>query len=103
MTDAENRLWRVLRNKQLKNCQFYRQKIIGDYIVDFYCPAAKLVVEVDGSQHNSELGSELDNIRDEFLKKHGLRIRRINNLDVLKNLEGVVEVIVKDLETTFLR
>jgi very-short-patch-repair endonuclease len=100
MTDAESRLWRVLRNKQLKDLQFYRQKIIGDYIVDFYCPAAKLVVEVDGSQHYSGLGTETDYIRDQFLMDHGLRVRRVNNLDVLTNLEGVVEIIVKDLETT---
>jgi very-short-patch-repair endonuclease len=98
MTDAEHRLWYVLRNKQLNGFQFYRQKVIGDYIVDFYCPAAKLVIEVDGSQHYSQPGIESDKVRDQFLKDHGLRVRRVNNLDVLENLEGVVEVIVNDLE-----
>jgi len=48
MTSAEKLLWSKIRGKQLKNCQFYRQKIIGNYIVDFFCPKANLVIEVDG-------------------------------------------------------
>ena len=54
MTDAERFLWSRVRRKQLKGFQFYRQKNIGNYIVDFYCPAAKLIVEIDGGQHYSE-------------------------------------------------
>jgi very-short-patch-repair endonuclease len=54
MTDAENVLWLKLRRKQLKGYQFYRQKIIGKYIVDFYCPKANLVIEIGGGQHYSE-------------------------------------------------
>ena len=61
MTDAERLLWSRLRNRQLKGKQVYRQKIIGDYIVDFYCPKAKLVIEVDGGQHYTE--KELSKIR----------------------------------------
>ena len=56
MTDAENMLWFKLRRKQLKDHQFYRQKIIGKYIVHFYCPKANLVIELDGGQHYSEAG-----------------------------------------------
>jgi very-short-patch-repair endonuclease len=97
-TDAENSLWYFLRNKNLKGYQFYRQKMIGDYIVDFYCPKAKLVIEVDGGQHYSSPILESDKIRDEFLIKHGLRVRRVNNLDVLQNIEGVIEAILTDLE-----
>lgn len=51
MADAEKNLWAKIRGKQLKDKQFYRQKNIGNYIVDFYCPAAKLIVELDGGQH----------------------------------------------------
>jgi very-short-patch-repair endonuclease len=54
MTDAEKRLWSKIRRKQLKKIQFYRQKNIGDFIVDFYCPAAKLIIELDGGQHFSK-------------------------------------------------
>jgi very-short-patch-repair endonuclease len=60
MTDAENMLWLKLRRKQLKGHQFYRQKIIGKYIVDFYCPKANLVIELDGGQHYSEAGKAKD-------------------------------------------
>jgi hypothetical protein len=56
MTDAENMLRTKLRRKQLKGCPFYRQKIIGKFIVDFYCPKANLVIELDGGQHYSESG-----------------------------------------------
>jgi very-short-patch-repair endonuclease len=54
MTDSERLLWSRIRRKQLKGYQFYRQKVIGNYIVDFCCPAAKIIVEVDGSQHSEE-------------------------------------------------
>ena len=64
MTDAKRFLWSKLRRKQLKNYQFYRQKNIGDYIVDFYCPAAKLIVEVDGGHHFIEENIQKDETRD---------------------------------------
>jgi very-short-patch-repair endonuclease len=63
MTDAENMLWFKLRRKQLKGRQFYRQKIIGKYIVDFYCPKANLVIELDGGQHYSESAKAKDRTR----------------------------------------
>jgi very-short-patch-repair endonuclease len=62
LTDAEQRLWTRLRRKQIPGVQFYRQKPIGKYIVDFYAPAARLVVEIDGSQH-LEIKRELKKIR----------------------------------------
>ena len=58
MTDAERLLWSRLRRKQLNNFQFYRQRIIGDYIVDFYCPRSKLIIEVDGGQHYQDEGAK---------------------------------------------
>ena len=90
MTDAERRLWSRVRRKQLKDFQFYRQKNIGDYIVDFYCPAAKLIVEVDGGQHYSEANRLKDRERDKFLGDLGFRVLRFSNSDVFKNIEGVV-------------
>jgi len=93
MTDAERLLWSRVRRKQLKGFQFYRQKIIGNYIVDFWCPAAKIVVEVDGSQHYTEEGIRKDRIRDEYLQKLGYRVLRFPATEVCNNIDGVVQYI----------
>ena len=98
MTDAEIFLWSKIRMKQLNNCQFYRQKIIGDYIVDFFCPKFKLVIEVDGGQHYSDDMLNADRERDEVLKSMGMKVLRFTNLDVLKNIDGVVMRIVENIE-----
>ena len=97
MTDAERHLWAKIRMKQLKGCQFYRQKPIGDYIVDFFCPRAKLVIEVDGSQHFSDEMTEYDRIRNECLSSLGLRVLRFTNTDVLKNITGVIDRIEEEI------
>jgi very-short-patch-repair endonuclease len=97
MTDAERSLWAKLRRKQLNGCQFYRQKIIGSYIVDFYCSKAKLVIEVDGSQHYSVEMMEADRQRDEYLRANALTVIRFSDLEVLKNLEGVIARILEFL------
>jgi len=91
MTDAENMLWLKLRQKQLKGCSFYRQKIIGKYIVDFYCPKANLVVELDGGQHYSETGQEKDRTRDNVLREMGIKVLRFSDGDVFENIGGVME------------
>jgi len=93
MTDAEQLLWSKIRAKQLKGLQFYRQKIIDNYIVDFYCPKANLVIELDGGQHYSKDGKEKDRIRDDHLSKMGLTILRFSDRDLFKNLKGVIEKI----------
>jgi very-short-patch-repair endonuclease len=93
MTDAELTLWTKLRRKQIRGIQFYRQRPIGDYIVDFYAPSAKLVVEVDGSQHLDPHRASNDAVRDAYLRDQGLRVLRFNNLQVLRELEAVVESI----------
>ena len=97
MTDAERHLWAKIRMKQLKGYQFYRQKPIGDYIVDFFCPRAKLVIEVDGGQHSSNEIVEDDRIRDEYMSSLGLRVLRFTNIEVLKRVEGVVESIEQEI------
>jgi very-short-patch-repair endonuclease len=91
MTGAERLLWSKLRRKQLNNFQFYRQRIIGDYIVDFYCPKSKLIVEVDGGQHYQDEGSKRDKLRDDYIRNLGMRILRVSDKEVLQNLNGVVE------------
>ncbi|MFC1937333.1 endonuclease domain-containing protein [Chloroflexota bacterium] len=98
MTGAERHLWGKLRMKQLRGCQFYRQKPIGDYIVDFYCPRAKLVIEIDGSHHLVGETIEYDGIRDEYLRSLGLRVLSFTNTDVLTHVETVVESIVESME-----
>ena len=97
MTASEPRLWSKLRGKQLQGVQFYRQKPIGSYIVDFYAPKAKLVVEVDGSQHLDIDHLQQDVERDGYLVAQGLKVLRFNNLQVLQELEGVVEVIYQEV------
>ena len=93
MTAAETFLWSKIRMKQVKSRWFYRQKPIGEYIVDFYCPGAKLVVEVDGGQHFSSEAAEYDKARSEYMAGLGLRVIRFTNTEVLTNIEGVIEVI----------
>jgi len=97
MTNSEQALWARLRGKQLKDIQFYRQRPIGNAIVDFYAPKAKLVVEVDGSQHFTPDNIKKDEIRRAELEKQGIRVLRFNNLQVLQELDAVVEVIFQAL------
>jgi very-short-patch-repair endonuclease len=97
MTDSEQALCASLRGKQLKGIQFYRQRPIGNAIVDFYAPKAKLVVEVDGAQHFTPGNIQKDEDRSAVLENQGLRILRFNNLQVLQELDAVVEVIFQAL------
>ena len=93
MTEAEKLLWSKLRGKQILGLQFYRQKPIMNYIVDFYCPAANLVIECDGSQHFTDEGLEADRIRDEALAQLGLKVLRFDNGQVMRRIDDVVEKI----------
>jgi very-short-patch-repair endonuclease len=97
MTDAEKLLWSQIRRKQLKGHQFYRQKIIGNYIVDFYCPKSKLIIEIDGGQHYSVEGKEKDKIRDDYMASIGIKILRFSDRDVFENLNGVIQRIWSQL------
>ncbi|MCF8052210.1 MAG: DUF559 domain-containing protein [Desulfobacterales bacterium] len=91
MTEGERALWSRLRAKQVGGVQFYRQKPIGPYIVDFYCPKARLIIEVDGSQHREKDGEEKDQLRDAYLEKEGLYVMRFNSREVLKETDAVME------------
>ena len=97
MTDAEKLLWSRIRRKQLKGCQFYRQKIIGNYIVDFYCSKSRMVIEIDGGQHYSIEGREKDRTRDGYMASNGIKVLRFSDRDVLENLNGVMEKIWSEL------
>ena len=98
MTDSERVLWSRLRGKQLLDVQFYRQKPIGKYIVDFYAPRTKLVVEVDGSHHMNRKQARRDKHRDLYLAAVGLRVLRFNSREVLEETDAVVEVIFRAIK-----
>ncbi len=90
-TPQENKLWyEMLRTYPVR---FNRQRIIGEYIVDFYCDKAKLVVEIDGSQHYEEKGTAKDIERDAYLESLGLKVLRFSNFDINKNFYEVCTVI----------
>ena len=93
MTDAEQALWYRVRRKQIQGVQFYRQKPLLAFIVDFYCPAAKLVVELDGSQHVEAEHRIKDQDRDAALAGLGLRVLRFDNRQVLLETDAVLAVI----------
>ena len=96
MTKEENRLWYLY----LRDCpvKFYKQKIIGNYIADFYCHKAKLVVELDGSQHYEEQGIAYDAARTAYFNQLGLEVMRIPNNEVMRNFEGVCEAIYEKIK-----
>ena len=92
-TDAEDRLWQVVRNRQVDGFKFRFQHSLGPFIADFVCLEARLVVEVDGGQHSAAQDAR----RTAWLQANGFRVVRFWNSDVLTNLEGVVEVIRTEL------
>ncbi len=89
-TPAETVLWqKVLRHQQFEHHKFHRQKPIGSFIVDFYCPELHLVIEVDGDSHAQQV--DYDRRRTQFLNGLGLRVLRYTNADILQNLAGVFD------------
>lgn len=97
MTDAELHLWQRLRNKQICRVQFYRQKPLLSFIVDFYCPKAKLVIELDGAQHFELEHQAKDGERDEALAAIGLKVLRFDDRQVLMEADAVLEVIYTEV------
>ena len=97
-TEPEKRLWRNLSNAQLGGFKFRRQEVIGRAIVDFFCPAAKLCVEVDGETHADPAR---DRRRDAYLRSFGLSVLHVTNHDVMHNLEGVLTLILAALEAPY--
>jgi very-short-patch-repair endonuclease len=94
MTDAERKLWSILRNSQLNGVKFRRQQPIGPFVADFVCQERRLIVEADGGQHAE---SCTDDSRTAFLEGKGYRVLRFWNNDILTNLDGVAQVIAAAL------
>ncbi len=92
-TSAEAVLWRALKQSQLKGRKFRRQHSIGNYVVDFYCPSEKLAIELDGVYHYTDEGTKRDQKKAAFLDSLGIRVIRIENVEVFDNIEFVLETI----------
>jgi very-short-patch-repair endonuclease len=96
-TDAERLLWAYLRSRQIANFKFRRQHAIGPYVLDFYCAAQELGVELDGGQHYTLRGRRMDEARARYLAERGARVLRFSDHDVLTNLQGVIDAISEAL------
>jgi len=97
-TDAERKLWNMLRSRRMAGLKFFRQYGAGPYILDFYCPERKLAIEVDGGQHAGIYGQQHDAHRDKYLKELNIRVIRFWNNDGLQNIEGVGQRIKEEVE-----
>ena len=90
LTPAEALLWKILKGNKLDERIFHRQHSIENYIVDFYCPSERLIIELDGQTHFTPEGKLDDKVRDEMLIALGYKIIRIENNDLIKNPTGMV-------------
>ncbi|WP_417610396.1 endonuclease domain-containing protein [Parasphingorhabdus sp.] len=93
MTEAERKLWSRLRNRQLENTKFVKQFPIGPYVADFAARSLRLVIELDGGQHSESK----DAARTQAIEEHGYRVIRFWNNDVIENIDGVMETIVREI------
>ena len=98
MTAEEKILWNKLRAKKFSGYKFKRQVPIGNYIVDFLCTDTKLIIELDGGQHNEENKILADRERTEYLENHGYKVLRFWNNDIKQNLDNICEEILRRLE-----
>ena len=98
-TDAERLLWRYLKSSQIEGFRFRRQVPLGEFVVDFLCPQAKLIVELDGGQHS--VTTSYDDARTEWLGGHGYLVLRFWNHDVLQRVDVVVDEICRELTKNF--
>jgi len=96
-TPQERKIWNIIRNQQIRGCKFRRQYPIGEYIVDFVCKEIKLIIEIDGGQHNKNQNIINDENRTKYLEAKGYKVIRFWNNEVDKNLEGVYSKIVSTI------
>jgi very-short-patch-repair endonuclease len=94
MPPAEARLWRYLRKPGIEGLRFRRQAPIGPYIVDFFCPQHRLIVELDGGQHGADEAARRDRRRDDWLMEQGYRVLRVWNSDIMDDIDGVCGAIL---------
>ncbi|MEK6682857.1 MAG: endonuclease domain-containing protein [Nitrospirota bacterium] len=97
-TDTEKKLWTILRDRQLNGIKFRRQFSVDRYILDFYSPEYKLCIEADGGQHYKNNGRQRDEIRTQKLSQLGIQILRFSDNEILNNMEGACEMILKTME-----
>jgi very-short-patch-repair endonuclease len=97
MTEAERKLWNLLRGDQL-GVRFRRQAPIGPYIADFACLKAKLIIELDGEQHYSLEGIAHDKKRDEYLRRRGLKVLRFSTVEFLQDTDAILDEICEAIE-----
>ena len=97
-TEAEKSLWQQLRNRKLNGLKFYRQFSVGPYILDLYCPALGLGIELDGGQHADDDAMKYDEYRSEYLLAYGIKVIRFWNNDVMNNMECVLNRIMEHVE-----
>src|SRR5882724_2615007 len=96
-TPHERTLWRALKELPMSGTHFRRQAPIGPYVVDFFCPAAHLIIELDGGHHNEDETAQKDRARQQWLEREGYRVIRFWNSDINSSLEGVLEQIYIEL------
>ncbi len=95
-TLSEVLLWKEIKNKKLLGLKFLRQRPIGKYILDFYCKEKNICIEIDGESHYGK--RERDNKRDEYLNKLGIKVIRVLDLDVKRNIEGVIDYLISEIK-----
>jgi len=100
MPPAESILWLHLRNKRLDGSKFRRQYSIGKYVVDFYCPKARLVIEIDGPTHLSKIAIGYDQTRQQQIESYKIRFLCMTNTDIYDNIEGVLDRIITIVKET---
>lgn len=98
-TDAERKVWSILKGGQL-GVRFFRQYSVGSYVLDFYCPARRLAVEVDGGQHGEEMHRQHDSARTAYLAQQDIRVLRFWNDEALRNIEGVWQKIKETIDSS---
>jgi very-short-patch-repair endonuclease len=97
-SEAEAFLWRQLRDRAFKGLKFRRQLALGKYIVDFVCLEKRLIIELDGGQHNEEAQRQYDRVRDQWLRSQGFRILRYWNNELFGEWEAIAEAVWKALQ-----
>ncbi len=97
-TDAERKLWELLKGKQLLGYKFRRQQGIEQYVVDFYCAQGKLAIEIDGATHSTLQQKAADLQRTERIQSHGIIVLRFCNTDVFENPDGILTAIIESLK-----
>ena len=98
MTPQERKLWYIIKNRQFNGYRFRRQFPLGQYIVDFICREKKIIIEIDGGQHNEIKNIQYDNERTEYLISEGYKVLRFWNNDIDKNIGGVYEKLKEAFE-----